>query len=85
MLAVEKLYRRRPFNKIFTIACMKVWPNSRVSSEESFQVLEWGKKKLFVEVLMEQFSFAEWGGERYDSLKNITRALQTPEVRVVRP
>ena len=82
VLGVENILRKRPFSKILAIAWKKVWPNSKVTTKDNFRVLKWGKKRLFCERMWDQFLFAEWGGERYDRLKNIISGLKTVEVKI---
>ena len=83
MLAVESVYRRWPLKKVLTIAWKKLWPNSPVTSRNNFSVLKWSKRKLFLMKLLDKIQFSEWGGDRYDSIRNITAALNTTHVRSV--
>lgn len=77
MLAVEHFFRQKPFKKILSIAWKKVWPNSKVTTTDSLEVIRWGRNRVLAERLWNKFQFLEWEGERYD--KRIILALSDSE------
>lgn len=80
MLAVEKALRRRPFNKILSIAWKKVYPNSQITSMPSLEVWKLRKKNRRWKNFVNHINFVVWGGERYDNLKSIIDSLSKSEV-----
>ena len=81
VLAVEKAFRRRPFNKVFSIARKKIYPNSQITSIQASEIKNLSKRKQKWKKFLNYVSFALWGGERYDTLKTITDNLSRSEVR----